>query len=100
MSRCAFLSLQALVIRIDELVSPSRLIRLLSPVKPENLIFANKTEDADLLIADFGLSRIIQEDTFKMLTTTCGTPGSFQLTISFVALEVVRRLTLLPSFSL
>ncbi|KAL7415961.1 kinase-like domain-containing protein [Mrakia frigida] len=44
-------------------------------LKPENLIFANKTEDADLLIADFGLSRIIQEDTFKMLTTTCGTPG-------------------------
>lgn len=44
-------------------------------VKPENLIFANKTEDSDLLIADFGLSRITSEDTFKMLTTTCGTPG-------------------------
>lgn len=34
-------------------------------LKPENLIFASKAEDSDLLIADFGLSRIIEEDQFK-----------------------------------
>lgn len=44
-------------------------------LKPENLLFADKSEDSPLLIADFGLSRIMQEDTFRMLTTTCGTPG-------------------------
>lgn len=71
-------------------------------LKPENLIFADKTDGADLLIADFGafsplrrfaclpegpdryraflalgLSRIIQEDQFKLLSTVCGTPGLF-----------------------
>lgn len=34
-------------------------------LKPENLIFASKAEDSELLIADFGLSRIIEEDQFK-----------------------------------
>ena len=33
------------------------------------------TVDADLLIADFGLSRIMDEEQFHVLTTTCGTPG-------------------------
>jgi calcium/calmodulin-dependent protein kinase I len=27
------------------------------------------------LIADFGLSRIMDEEQFHVLTTTCGTPG-------------------------
>lgn len=76
-------------------------------LKPENLIFADKTDDAALLIADFGrflpspepqasksraltslrpsgLSRIIQEDQFKLLTTTCGTPG-------YMAPEIFRK---------
>lgn len=44
-------------------------------LKPENLLFRTPDEDADLLIADFGLSRIIDTDKFHMLTTTCGTPG-------------------------
>jgi len=44
-------------------------------LKPENLLFRTPAEDADLLIADFGLSRIIDSDKFHLLTTTCGTPG-------------------------
>lgn len=32
-------------------------------------------EDSDLLIADFGLSRIIDSEKFDVLRTTCGTPG-------------------------
>lgn len=44
-------------------------------LKPENLLFRTPDEDSDLLIADFGLSRIIDEEKFRMLTTTCGTPG-------------------------
>lgn len=44
-------------------------------LKPENLLFRTKDEDADLLIADFGLSRIIDNAKFHVLTTTCGTPG-------------------------
>ncbi|CED83033.1 pkinase-domain-containing protein [Phaffia rhodozyma] len=44
-------------------------------LKPENLIFADKSEESDLLIADFGLSRIMKEEQFNLLTTTCGTPG-------------------------
>ncbi|KAI7867584.1 kinase-like domain-containing protein [Spinellus fusiger] len=44
-------------------------------LKPENLLFRTPDEDADLLIADFGLSRIIDSEKFHVLTTTCGTPG-------------------------
>ncbi|GAB5591765.1 Calcium/calmodulin-dependent protein kinase type I [Umbelopsis nana] len=44
-------------------------------LKPENLLFRTPDENADLLIADFGLSRIIDTDKFHVLTTTCGTPG-------------------------
>ncbi|KAG0294585.1 hypothetical protein BGZ98_001717, partial [Dissophora globulifera] len=42
---------------------------------PENLLFKTQAEDSELLIADFGLSRIIDQEKFHLLTTTCGTPG-------------------------
>ncbi|ODV92863.1 hypothetical protein CANCADRAFT_13750, partial [Tortispora caseinolytica NRRL Y-17796] len=44
-------------------------------LKPENLLFRTPDEDAEVLIADFGLSRVIDEERFRVLTTTCGTPG-------------------------
>ncbi|PCH37391.1 Pkinase-domain-containing protein [Wolfiporia cocos MD-104 SS10] len=44
-------------------------------LKPENLIFRTKAEDADIMIADFGLSRIMDEDKHHLLTEICGTPG-------------------------
>lgn len=44
-------------------------------LKPENLLFRDKSEHADLLIADFGLSRVVDEDRVSVLSTTCGTPG-------------------------
>jgi calcium/calmodulin-dependent protein kinase I len=47
----------------------------LSDLKPENLLFRDKTEESDLLIADFGLSRVVDDDTLSVLSTTCGTPG-------------------------
>lgn len=44
-------------------------------LKPENLLFRTKAEDADIMIADFGLSRVMEEDRFHLLTEICGTPG-------------------------
>ncbi|KAI8049470.1 calcium/calmodulin-dependent protein kinase type I [Syncephalis plumigaleata] len=44
-------------------------------LKPENLLFRTPEEDSDLLVADFGLSRIVEREKFHLLTTTCGTPG-------------------------
>lgn len=44
-------------------------------LKPENLLFRTKAEDADLLIADFGLSRVVDDKKHIMLTEVCGTPG-------------------------
>ncbi|KAK1922169.1 calmodulin-dependent protein kinase [Papiliotrema laurentii] len=51
-------------------------------LKPENILFRSKAEDADLMLADFGaspryqmLSKVLEEDNFSILTTTCGTPG-------------------------
>ncbi|RHZ87408.1 hypothetical protein Glove_35g23 [Diversispora epigaea] len=53
-------------------------------LKPENLLFRTKDEDSDLLIADFGLSKIIDSEKFHILTTTCGTPG-------YMAPEIFRK---------
>lgn len=44
-------------------------------LKPENLLFRTTAEDADIMIADFGLSRVMEEDRFHLLTEICGTPG-------------------------
>ncbi|OBZ76298.1 Calcium/calmodulin-dependent protein kinase type I [Grifola frondosa] len=44
-------------------------------LKPENLLFRTKAEDADIMIADFGLSRVMDDEKFKTLTEICGTPG-------------------------
>jgi len=44
-------------------------------LKPENLLFRSPAEDADIMIADFGLSRVMDEEKMNMLTEICGTPG-------------------------
>jgi len=43
-------------------------------IKAENMLFKGKEENAPLLIADFGLSKII-DNQISVLMTTCGTPG-------------------------
>eukprot|EP00002_Diphylleia_rotans_P031035 TRINITY_DN6425_c0_g1_i5.p1 TRINITY_DN6425_c0_g1~~TRINITY_DN6425_c0_g1_i5.p1 ORF type:complete len:217 (-),score=52.59 TRINITY_DN6425_c0_g1_i5:126-776(-) len=42
-------------------------------LKPENLLYSDETDEAEIKLADFGLSRIIGENT--LLKTACGTPG-------------------------
>ncbi|KAF8056969.1 kinase-like domain-containing protein [Lyophyllum atratum] len=44
-------------------------------LKPENLLFRTQAEDADIMLADFGLSRVMEEGKLSMLTEICGTPG-------------------------
>ncbi|THH14433.1 hypothetical protein EW146_g5894 [Bondarzewia mesenterica] len=44
-------------------------------LKPENLLFRTPAEEADIMIADFGLSRVMDEERFQLLTEICGTPG-------------------------
>jgi len=44
-------------------------------LKPENLLFRTVAEDADIMVADFGLSRVMDEDQLHLLTEICGTPG-------------------------
>ncbi|KAL5596744.1 hypothetical protein BROUX41_006565 [Berkeleyomyces rouxiae] len=53
-------------------------------LKPENLLFRTPEDNSDLLIADFGLSRVMDEHKFHVLTTTCGTPG-------YMAPEIFRK---------
>lgn len=65
-------------------------------LKPENLLFRSKDENSDLLIADFGLSKVIDENTFSALTTTCGTPVS----LSFPTHSVTPSLTSLSLLNL
>ena len=49
--------------------------RVSPDLKPENLLFRTKDEDADIMIADFGLSRVMDDEKFHLLTEICGTPG-------------------------
>ncbi|KAK4048950.1 Calcium/calmodulin-dependent protein kinase type I [Microbotryomycetes sp. JL201] len=44
-------------------------------LKPENLLFESQDEDSKLMVADFGLSKIVDENTYSTLSTTCGTPA-------------------------
>ncbi|KAG6826472.1 hypothetical protein H0H92_015661 [Tricholoma furcatifolium] len=44
-------------------------------LKPENLLFRTVEEDADIMIADFGLSRVMDSEKLNLLTEVCGTPG-------------------------
>ncbi|KAI8583754.1 hypothetical protein K450DRAFT_219851 [Umbelopsis ramanniana AG] len=43
-------------------------------LKPENLLFQTPDEHANLMITDFGLSKILKNHD-DILTTACGTPG-------------------------
>ncbi|KAK9453049.1 calmodulin-binding protein kinase [Dipodascopsis uninucleata] len=53
-------------------------------LKPENLLFRTADDNDDLLIADFGLARIIDEEKLSILNTSCGTPG-------YMAPEMVKK---------
>jgi hypothetical protein len=73
-------------------------------LKPENLLFRTKSSDADIMIADFGLSRVMDANKFSLLTEICGTPGVSQsIYISFAfasGTDSDRILTCLYYFSI
>ncbi|TEB26791.1 Pkinase-domain-containing protein [Coprinellus micaceus] len=53
-------------------------------LKPENLLFKTPAEDAAIMIADFGLSRVMEDEKITQLTEICGTPG-------YMAPEIFKR---------
>lgn len=59
--RCIFVNRPCLLKKID--------------LKPENLLFRTEAEDSEIMVADFGLSRVIEEEKLTLLTEMCGTPG-------------------------
>ena len=64
-------------------------------LKPENLLFRTTEEDADIMLADFGLSRIMEEEKLNMLTEICGTPG---VSFSFVVVFPKKKIGIVLSF--
>jgi calcium/calmodulin-dependent protein kinase I len=52
-------------------------------LKPENLLYDSEKEDAIIKIADFGLAKLVDDNT--MMKTACGTPG-------YVAPEVLKKM--------
>ncbi|KAN0132345.1 Pkinase domain containing protein [Lactarius tabidus] len=48
---------------------------IMTAVQPENLLFHAPAEDADIMLAGFGLSRVMEEERFHQLTGICGTRG-------------------------
>ncbi|KAG6837141.1 hypothetical protein H0H93_014046 [Arthromyces matolae] len=54
-------------------------------LKPENLLFRTPDEDADIMVADFGLSRVMEEEKLNILTEVCGTPA-------YMAPEIFKRI--------
>ncbi|KAJ3016608.1 calcium calmodulin-dependent protein kinase type 1G [Thoreauomyces humboldtii] len=51
-------------------------------LKPENLLLSDKSKNAKIMIGDFGLSKIFNDE--EVMKTACGTPG-------YVAPEVLKR---------
>lgn len=43
-------------------------------LKPENLLYKSKSADAKIKIADFGLAKLLSDESM-MMKTACGTPG-------------------------
>ncbi|KAM8753709.1 calcium/calmodulin-dependent protein kinase IGb [Acanthopagrus schlegelii] len=50
-------------------------------LKPENILYYSQEEDSKIMISDFGLSKMIEND---IMSTACGTPG-------YVAPEVLAQ---------
>ncbi|XP_049922178.1 calcium/calmodulin-dependent protein kinase IGb isoform X1 [Epinephelus moara] len=50
-------------------------------LKPENILYYSQDEDSKIMISDFGLSKMIEND---IMSTACGTPG-------YVAPEVLAQ---------
>ena len=42
-------------------------------LKPENLLLSDPQDNARVMISDFGLSKVLNEE--EMMKTACGTPG-------------------------
>ncbi|KAF7366322.1 Calcium calmodulin dependent protein [Mycena sanguinolenta] len=55
-------------------------------LKPENLLFRTQAEDADLMIADFGLSRVMDNEK-PLLNGVYGTPGYMAPEIFFDSVD-------------
>jgi len=51
-------------------------------LKPENLLLSDKSKNSKVMISDFGLSKIFNDE--EVMKTACGTPG-------YVAPEVLKR---------
>lgn len=51
-------------------------------LKPENLLLSDKSKNGKVMISDFGLSKIFNDE--EVMKTACGTPG-------YVAPEVLKR---------
>jgi calcium/calmodulin-dependent protein kinase I len=53
-------------------------------LKPENLLFRTPAEDADVMIAEFGLSGDMEEERYHLLMEIYGTPG-------YMAPEILKK---------
>ena len=51
-------------------------------IQPENLLLSDKSKNGKVMISDFGLSKIFNDE--EVMKTACGTPG-------YVAPEVLKR---------
>ncbi len=58
--------------------------RLDTDLKPENLLFRNSGDDADVMITDFGLSVILDEGKADKVTEVCGT-------VAYMAPEIFKK---------
>ena len=56
-------------------------------LKPENILFLTPAEDANIVIADFGLSRVMDDTGFSMLTEICGTLRVSRYSLSWPSID-------------
>lgn len=61
-------------------------------MQPENLLYCSMDEDSNIMISDFGLSKI--EDSGTVMSTACGTPGYVGMIKSSLSLLAFFRILL------
>ena len=52
------------------------------------MLYRSKDPDSELVIADFGLSKIMDAQKYSILMTTCGTPGEMFFGYTVLILKV------------
>ncbi len=63
-------------------------------IKPENILLESRADDAQVKLADFGFAKKLDESSFSLMQTACGTPGYVAPEILSTSAQAARQAAL------